>query len=1213
MTKKLVTMDGNEAAAHVAYNFTEIAAIYPITPSSPMAEHTDVWSANGRKNMFGQRVTLQEMQSEAGAIGAVHGALQAGTLATTFTSSQGLMLMIPVLHRIAGERLPAVMHVAARTVGTHGMSIFGDQSDVMDCRACGLTMMCTGSVQEVMDLAGVAHLAAVESKVPFMHFFDGFRTSHEVATIEQIDEHALVEMMDKDALADFKASALNPEHPVLRNTVQNPDVYFQVREANNGFYDAVPAIVEKYMKKVSDLTGRDYRLFNYYGDPEATDVIVAMGSVTGVAHLAVDYLNAHGKKVGFVQVHLFRPFSSEKLMEAIPQTVKRVAVLDRCKEMGAEGEPLYKDVCTAAIKTGRMMRIIGGRYGLSSKDTDPDQILATFRNLESDSPIDGFTVGIKDDVTHLSLDTPHTKGVGDKVFRCKFWGLGGDGTVGANKNTVHILAEAANIYAQAYFEYDAKKSFGVTKSNLRFSREQIRGSYLVKKAEFVACHNQSFLNQYDMVSEIRTGGIFLLNCQWKPEELEQNLPDDVKRILAIKKIRFYTIDATKIAMRLGLGSHTNTVLQAAFFAVSDLIPLEDALDKMKEAARKTYFAKGDDVIAQNIAAIDAGAKEMTKIDVPAEWADIPETPNAAIKILNAALEEDSDKKYGANGIAAAAKGGACPSACESCGDGECPLPDVVRRILYPLNAQKGDDLPVSSFKGYENGNIDMGLTAFEKRGIAVKVPKWNAEKCVQCNKCALVCPHAVIRPYLLTDEEKANAPEGIDTVPANGAAKGMHFTMAVSEYDCTSCGSCAEVCPTHALEMVPAALSEDSKKKWNYTLALPDKGDLFNRWSVKGSQFRQPLVEFSAACAGCGETPYAKLLTQLFGERVYWANGTGCSQAWGAPMPGIPYTVNNRGFGPAWTNSLFENNAELCLGMYLSVRQQRAAVKTQVEDLLAGLQDGDDHAALKDACADYLKEFDSFDGSRKAADVLCDAITAELGKDDENANKALMEEILSHRDQLAKKTFWMYGGDGWAYDIGFGGLAHVIASGENVNVFVIDTEIYSNTGGQSSKATPIGAVAQFASSGKRSKKMDLGGIMMSYGNVYVAQVAMGADPNQLIKAVKEAEEYDGPSVIVAYTPCTSHGIRNGMNKVQEEMKRAVDSGYWLLYRYDPRKEQPLTLDSKAPQMGYEEFLDGETRYSALKRTFPENAEELFAIGTEDAAKRYERYKHMEEK
>ena len=1177
--RNIVTMDGNEAAAHVAYDFTEIAAIYPITPSSPMAEHTDVWAARGRKNMFGQTVTLQEMQSEAGAIGAVHGALQTGALATTYTSSQGLMLMIPVMHRIAGERLPAVMHVAARTVGTHGMSIFGDHSDVMDCRACGFTMFSTGTVQEVMDLAAVAHLTAVESRIPFMHFFDGFRTSHELATVEEIDREALVAMMDQEALARFKRDALNPEHPVLRNTVQNPDVYFQIREANNTAYDAVPAIVEKYLKKISDLTGRDYRLFNYYGDPEATDVIIAMGSVCGVAELAVDYLNEQGRKVGFVQVHLYRPFSAEKLMEAIPETVKRVAVLDRCKEMGASGDPLYQDVCTAAIKTGRQFKIIGGRYGLSSKDTDPDQMLAVFENLKSENPVDGFTVGIIDDVTHLSLPAPHVSGVSKgRAYRCKFWGLGGDGTVGANKNTVHILADAAGMYAQAYFEYDAKKSFGVTKSHLRFSKEPVRGSYYVKRAEFLACHNQSYLRQYDMVSELKPGGIFLLNCQWKPEELDEHLPDDVKRYLAQNDIRFYIIDATDVAMRLGLGSHTNTVLQAAFFAVTGLIPQEEALERMKDAVRKTYFAKGDDVVAKNVAAIESGARELVEVKVPAEWADLPETKNVAMEILSDAVCKCDD----------------------STGCGSCDLPDVVRCLLYPVNAQKGDDLPVSSFMGYENGNTPMGLTAFEKRGIAVTVPQFDPQKCVQCNRCALVCPHACIRPHLLSADEKARAPEGIQTIPANGAAKGLFFTIAVSEFDCTSCGSCVECCPTKTLKMVPATFTPESREQWDYSLTISDKGDLFNRWSIKGSQFRQPLVEFSAACAGCGETPYAKLMTQLFGERVYWANGTGCSQAWGASMPGIPYTVNHRGFGPAWTNSLFENNAELCLGMFLSVKQQREAVRAQVETLMKTAGD-----ALKNACQDYLEAYDDFDESRNTADYLCDLLEKE-------EDSPLSRQILEHRDQLAKKTFWMYGGDGWAYDIGFGGLAHVIASGENVNVFVIDTEVYSNTGGQSSKATPVGAVAQFASSGKRSKKMDLGGIMMSYGNVYVAQVAMGADPNQLIKALKEAEEYDGPSVIVAYTPCTSHGIRRGMKTVQEEMKRAVDSGYWLLYRYDPRKKQPLQMDSKEPSMDYEEFLDGETRYSALRRTFPKNAEELFSIGSEDAAKRYAYYKHMEE-
>ena len=1158
--KKTVTLDGNEAAAGIAYEFTEIAAIYPITPSSPMAEHTDFWSAKGRKNVFGQPVTVVEMQSEAGAIAAVHGAAQTGTLATSFTSSQGLMLMIPVLHRIAGERLPVVLHVAARTVGTHAMSIFGDHSDVMCCRNTGFAMLCTGSVQEVMDLSAVAHLAALKGRTPFMHFFDGFRTSHEIATVEQIDSERLRALLDSDALAAFRARALNPEHPLMRSTVQNPDTFFQNREACNPYYDALPEIVEEYFGEINAITGRDYKLFNYYGAPDATDIVVAMGSVSGAVREAVDELNRGGARTGFVQVHLYRPFSARHLLAALPASVRRIAVLDRCKEPGSAGEPLYEDVCTALSQSGRDdISVIGGRYGLSSKDTDPGQILAAFANLASDSPKNGFTVGINDDVTFLSLPSLPYSGAAEGGFSCKFWGLGGDGTVGANKNTVHIVSDLSSMFGQAYFEYDAKKSFGVTKSHLRFGRKPVESSYYVKHADFIACHNQSYIGQYDIVSELKDGGIFLLNCSHSGAELEEWLLADVKRTLAQKHARFYVIDATAVALRLGLGSHTNTVLQAAFFAATGIVGTAEALEAMKAAARKTYFAKGDEVVARNIAAIEAGAAEVTEIPVPEAWAALPASP----------AEDLSD------------------------------LPEAVRGLLLPINRQKGDDLPVSSFVNYADGCVPLGLTAYEKRGIAVRVPSWDAAKCIQCNRCSFVCPHAVIRPFLLDDAEKAAAPEGFVTVPANGKAKGLHFALAVSELDCTGCGSCAQSCPSGALEMVPAAFSEQNKACFEYALSLKDKGDLFDPYTVKGSQFRRPLLEFSAACAGCGETPYAKLLTQLFGDRVYWANATGCSQAWGAAMPGIPYTVNGRGFGPAWTNSLFENNAELCLGMCLSVKQRRALLREKAEAFAAAAS-----GPLREACDAFLAAFDDLSASRAAADALIPLL--------EEEGSAAARELLSMRDMFSRKTFWMYGGDGWAYDIGFGGLDHVIASGENVNVFIVDTEVYSNTGGQSSKATPLGAVAKFASSGKKNRKKDLGAILMTYGNVYVAQVAMGADPAQLVKAVKEAEEYDGPSVIIAYTPCSSHGICIGMHRVQEEMKRAVESGYWLLYRYDPRQEHPFHLDSKAPTMPYTEFLDGEVRYASLRRSFPENADRLFAIGTEDAEHRYEKYKGRED-
>lgn len=1153
MKGQTVTLDGNEAAANIAYEFTEVAAIYPITPSSPMAEHTDEWSAKGRRNMFGQQVSITEMQSEAGAVAAVHGAAQTGSLATSFTSSQGLMLMIPVLHRIAGERLPVVLHVAARTVGTHAMSIFGDHSDVMCCRNTGFAMLCSGSVQEVSDLAGVAHLCAVSGRTPFMHFFDGFRTSHEINTIEMIDRERLTALMDRDALAAFRAHALNPEHPQMRSTVQNPDIFFQVREACNPYYEALPGIVEDCMEKINAITGRDYHLFNYYGAADATDVIVAMGSVSGTVREAVDSLNASGHKTGFVQVHLYRPFSAEHLFRVLPGSVQRVAVLDRCKEPGSAGEPLYEDFCAAVVASGRDIEVIGGRYGLSSKDTGPGQILSVFANLESGKPRDGFTIGIVDDVTYHSLpELPFCSSAAD-VFSCKFWGLGGDGTVGANKNTVHIVSESAGKYGQAYFEYDAKKSFGVTKSHLRFSDKPIESSYYVKRADFIACHNQSYVDQYDMLSELKEGGSFLLNCSRSGEELESWLPAQFKRALALKHARFYIIDATSVARRLGLGSHTNTVLQAAFFAASGMIDPAVALQAMKDAARKTYFAKGDEVIARNMQAIDCGASEVRRFEVPEAWAQVQDAPQA-------------------------------PAAA---------VPAVVRDILEPVNRQEGDALPVSAFTDRVDGCIDLGLTAYEKRGIAVNVPVWNADKCIQCNRCALVCPHAVIRPYLLDDAEKDAAPEGFRTVPANGkAAAGMHFALTVSDYDCTGCGSCVSSCPAGALEMAPARLTQRSRELFDYGLGLSDKGDVFNPYSVKGSQFRRPLLEFSAACAGCGETPYAKLLTQLFGDRVYWANATGCSQAWGAAMPGIPYTVNGRGFGPAWTNSLFENNAELCMGMFLSVRQRRELLKEKVQAYAAAAPE-----AVAEACRAYLEAFDDMDASRSTADALVKLL--------DSSDSPAAGEILAEKDMLARKTFWMFGGDGWAYDIGFGGLDHVVASGENVNVFVVDTEMYSNTGGQSSKATPLGAVAKFAWSGKKSRKKDLGAIMMSYGYVYVAQVAMGADPAQLIRAVKEAESYDGPSVIIAYTPCSSHGICIGMQRVQEEMKRAVDSGYWSLYRYDPRLEHPFQLDSKAPTMPYTDFLDGEVRYSSLRRSFPDNADKLFAQGAADAVARFE--------
>lgn len=1169
--RRTMVLDGNEAAAYIAYAFTEVAAIYPITPSSPMAEKTDEWSANGRKNLFGQEVTLVEMQSEAGAIGAVHGALEAGALATSFTSSQGLMLMIPVLHRISGTRQPGVLHVASRTVGTHAMSIFGDHSDVMNCRPCGWAQLSSGSVQEVMDLAGVAHLAAIQGRIPFMHFFDGFRTSHEIQKVEVLEYEELGRLLDWDAVERFRAGALNPEHPTLRNTVQNPDVYFQFREANNGFYDALPDIVESYMEKISGLTGREYHLFNYYGAPDAERVIIAMGSVSGAIRETVEYLNRQGEKVGFLQVHLYRPFSGKHFLQALPATVKRVAVLDRCKEMGATGEPLYQDVCTVLANRENSPLVVGGRYGLSSKDTDPAQIVAVFQNLTAPEPKNGFTIGIQDDVTHHSLPVGPPLDLGGRCVACKFWGLGSDGTVGANKNSIKIIGEYTDLYTQAYFEYDTKKSFGITKSHLRFGQDPILSTYLVKQADFIACHNQSYLTKYDMVSELKPGGTFLLNCEWSPEQVGAHLPAQVKRMLAEKQAKFYIIDANAISRSLGLGNRSNMVLQAAFFGLADIIPADQAVAHMKDAVEKTFRRKGEEVVRMNMAAIDSGIHGVQPVEIPADWATAQDGP---------AMDQ--------------------------------PQPDwppFIRKILCPLNAQKGDDLPVSAFLEYADGTMPLGTTAYEKRGIATELPVWNPEACIQCNRCSYVCPHGVLRPYLLTEEERQKAPAGFQTAPAKGPqAEGLFYALQISNLDCTSCGSCASVCPAKekALVMRPAHEVSTDQAPWTYGLTLPERADIFDVHTVKGSQFKRPLCEFSGACAGCGETPYAKLLTQLFGDKIYWANATGCSQAWGSPMPSFPYTVNQEGHGPAWSNSLFENNAEFSLGMALAVKQQRQQVRRQLERLLEFEIPSDLKAAIQTWQETYKDLNDSQTASKQLTIQLERAtLTGEA--------ETLRHAVLAHRDQLAKKTIWMYGGDGWAYDIGYGGLDHVIATGEDVNIFVIDTEVYSNTGGQSSKATPLGASAQFQAAGKKSPKKDLGKLMMSYGNCYVASVAMGADPAQLVKAITEAEAYPGPSLIVAYTPCISHGLKCGMANVQQEMKRAVDSGYWTLYRYDPTKaDHKFTLDSKEPQLDFQEFLRGETRYSALDITFPENAKTLFARAEQEAKARYAAYKKLSE-
>ena len=1167
MSKIIKIVDGNEAAAYVAYAFTEVAGIYPITPSSPMAEKTDEWAANGEKNLFGQTVRLVEMQSEAGAIGAVHGALEAGALATSYTSSQGLMLMIPTMHRISGQRHPGVLHVAARTIGTHAFSIFGDHSDVMNCRQTGFAMLSSGSVQEVMDLAGIAHLAAIKARIPFMHFFDGFRTSHEIQKVEALEYKDFDKLLDYEALEEFRKNAINPEAPVMRSTVQNPDIYFQVREANNKDYDDLPEIVQGYMDDISRLTGRNYQLFNYYGDPDADRVIIAMGSVSGTIEETVKYLNEKGEKVGFLQVHLYRPFSASYLLAAIPKSVKKLTVIDRLKEIGALGEPLYEDVCTVYVNETARPEVLAGRYGLSSKDTTPAQIKAIFDNMKLSLPKNHFTVGIEDDVTFLSLPVgEELTAEPEGTISCKFWGLGSDGTVGANKNSIKIIGEYTDLYCQAYFEYDTKKSFGITKSHLRFGKLPISSTYLVKKADFVACHNEHYLEKYDIVSEIKKGGTFLINCDWTPEQLEEKISGVVKKHIAENDIHLYLIDANKCSQELGLGNRSNMVLQSAFFKLSKVIPIEDAIKYMKKAVEKTYGKKGEKIVKMNMDAIDAGVNALVKVEIPASW------------------------KMAADEFTASGK----------------ELPDIIKNILIPVNAQKGDSLPVSTFMNMKDGTMPLGTAAYEKRGIATDLPVWNKDECIQCNQCSYVCPHGVIRPFLLDQKESENAPEGFEKIKANGSAlSGYDYSVQVSTLDCTSCGCCVVACPKAGKALIIKSAKEVSKDQtnWEYALSLEEKTDLIDVKTVKGSQFKKPLLEFSGACAGCGETAYVKLLTQLYGDKIYIANGTGCSQAWGAAMPGMPYTTNKEGKGPAWSNSLFENNAEFSYGMCLAVKQQRESVAMDVKKLSEKV---DETSEVGKAIAKWVESYENLEESASASKALVEAISQAAFTGEE---KKIADVILMKKKHLAKKTMWMVGGDGWAYDIGYGGLDHVFAMGEDVNVLVLDTEVYSNTGGQSSKATPVGAVAQFQAAGKKTRKKDLGLLMMSYDNVYVAQCAMGANPNQLLKAFKEAEEHKGPSIVIVYSPCITHGIKAGMNNAQTEMKNAVEAGYWNLYRFDP-DANVFSLDSKEPTKDFKEFLRGEVRYSSLEITFPENAEKLFTVAEKNAKEKREYYKKL---
>lgn len=1173
MAKVMKSMDGNTAAAHVAYAFTDVAAIYPITPSSPMAELVDEWSAHGRKNIFGQQVKVVEMQSEAGAAGTVHGSLAAGALTTTFTASQGLLLMVPNMYKIAGELLPGVFHVSARAVAGHALSIFGDHSDVMACRQTGFALLASSSVQEVMDLAGVAHLSAIKGRVPFLHFFDGFRTSHEIQKIEVLEYEDLAKLVDYDAIREFRKRALNPERPVTRGTAQNPDIFFQAKEAANPFYLAIPEVVEEYMNKINELTGRNYKLFNYYGHPEAERVIVAMGSVCETIEETVDYLMAKGEKVGVLKVRLFRPFSTKHFLAEMPKTVKKIAVLDRTKEPGSLGEPLYQDVCTVYIEADNRPTIVGGRYGLGSKDTTPTHIKAVFDNLKADSPKNHFTISIVDDVTNTSLPVEEQiDTTPEGTTCCKFWGFGSDGTVGANKSAIKIIGDNTDMYAQAYFSYDSKKSGGVTISHLRFGNKPIRSTYLIDKADFIACHNPAYIGKYDVLAGLKDGGTFLLNCQWTPEELEEKLPASVKNYLAKHNISFYIINAVDIAQEIGLGGRINMIMQAAFFKLANIIPVEDAVKHLKDAIVKSYGHKGEKIVEMNYQAVDKGIEALVKVDVPEAWADAKD---------EAAAEVDA--------------------------------PDFIKNVADVMNRQEGDKLPVSAFAGREDGTFPMGTARYEKRGIAVNVPEWQPETCIQCNQCAYVCPHAVIRPFLLNEEEVKNAPEAFVSKKATGRGfDGLNFRIQVSPLDCTGCGVCANTCPTKqkSLVMKPLETQLNQVECWDYAMKLSPKENPMNINTVKGSQFQQPLLEFSGACAGCAETPYARLVTQLFGDRMMIANATGCSSIWGGSAPSTPYCTNKDGYGPTWANSLFEDNAEFGYGMYLAVKQIREKLASLMKEAL----ELNIPEELKDAFKLWLDNMNDAAKTKEAALKIVPIL--ESYKAEEGGTQKLLDEILDMKEHIVKKSQWIFGGDGWAYDIGFGGLDHVLASGEDVNILVFDTEVYSNTGGQSSKATPTAAVAQFAAAGKHTKKKDLGLIAMSYGYVYVAQVAMGANQNQLIKALIEAESYPGPSLIIAYAPCIAHGIRGGMGRSQERQKEAVEAGYWHLYRYNPQlKEEgknPFILDSKEPTADFKEFLMGEVRYSSLVNAFPDRAEELFEKAAKDAKERYETYKRLAE-